>query len=131
MKKIPLFTAAFLAASLTACGNNNFQKPMNESHQIGYYEDQNRNTRINTSTSLEEKDYAKWGKLALQKTKEKYPDSRISDYEYDTRLINPDGTIVDYFDFTVYQDHTRRLVKVGIAHTEEDKLIDIKFEESA
>jgi hypothetical protein len=129
MKKLNLVLIVFLAAGLTACANNT-KKPMNESQQIGYYQDQNRNTRINTSTSIEEKDYAKWGKLAIEETKQKYPDSRVSDYQYDTRMINPDGTIVDYFDFTVYQDNSKRLVKVGVAHTEDDKLIDIKFEET-
>jgi hypothetical protein len=129
MKKLNLVLIVFLAAGLTACANNT-KKPMNESQQIGYYQDQNRNTRINTSTSIEENDYAKWGKLAIEETKQKYPDSRVSDYQYDTRMINPDGTIVDYFDFTVYQDNSKRLVKVGVAHTEDDKLIDIKFEET-
>jgi Protein of unknown function (DUF3889) len=103
---------------------NNVEQDLNKPQNIQY----NDQSPTNMDTTLEKTHYAKWGKMALQETKEKYPDSRISDYQYDTRRVSPDGTITDYFDFTVFQDDQKRLVKVGVMHTN-DKLIDMKFEE--
>ncbi len=100
---------------------NDRTKPLNVQ-----YNDQTPSEDMNSSVT--QKDYAKWGKMALAETKKKYPYSRVSDYQYDTRRVSPDGTISDFFDFTVYQGNKKRLVKVGVMH-DDNKLMDMKFEE--
>lgn len=137
MKQKLFILFAVIAVFAAGCMNND-KKPMEESRDMKNNVEQdltkpqnvqyNDQSPTNMGTALEEKDYAKWGKMALKETKDKYPNSRVSDYQYDTREVSPDGTITDYFDFTVYQDNTKRLVKVGVMHTE-DKLMDMRFEE--
>jgi Protein of unknown function (DUF3889) len=137
MKQKLFILFAVIAVFAAGCMNND-KKPVEESRDMRNNVEQdltkpqnvqyNDQTPTNMDTALEEKDYAKWGKMALKETKDKYPNSRVSDYQYDTREVSPDGTITDYFDFTVYQDNTKRLVKVGVMHTE-DKLMDMRFEE--
>jgi Protein of unknown function (DUF3889) len=137
MKQKVFILFAVIAVFAAGCMNDD-KKPMEESRDMRNNVEQDLNkpqnvqyndqSPTNMDTTLEETDYAKWGKIALKETKEKYPDSRISDYQYDTRRVSPDGTITDFFDFTVIQDNKKRLVKVGVMHTNE-RLIDMKFEE--
>jgi Protein of unknown function (DUF3889) len=137
MKQKLFILFAVIAVFAAGCMNND-KKPVEESRDMRNNVEQdltkpqnvqyNDQTPTNMDTTLKEKDYAKWGKMALKETKDKYPNSRVSDYQYDTREVSPDGTITDYFDFTIYQDNTKRLVKVGVMHTE-DKLMDMRFEE--
>jgi hypothetical protein len=130
-QKVTIFMIIFALFMAVGCmkkdekKNNAIQKTQN----MGTYDAQNRTTPLNVDTNLSRKDYAKWGKMALEETKKEYPNSRISDYQYDTRRVSPDGTIIDWFDFTVFQGTRKHLVKVGVMHTENDKLIDMKFEE--
>ncbi|MBY6037345.1 YqzG/YhdC family protein [Fictibacillus nanhaiensis] len=128
MKQKAFILLAVLAVVAAGCMNRE-QKPAEQSQNISYNDFQKGNTPMNMDTAIEQKDYAKWGKMALKETRQKYPNSKISDYDYDTRKVSPDGTITDYFDFTITQDTNKRLVKVGVMHTEDDKLIDMKFEE--
>jgi Protein of unknown function (DUF3889) len=128
----------FAVIAVFAAGCMNDKKPMEESTDMRNNVEQDRNKPMNVQyndqtpakidISRSEVDYARWGKMALIETKRKYPNSRVSDYQYDTRSVSPDGTITDYFDFTVYQDSTKRLIKVGVMHTN-DKLMDLNFEE--
>ncbi len=125
------FLFAFFLMILGACMNNaNDRKNNVEPHQTGYYEDQNRNNRVNISTEPMRQDYAKWGKIALERTKEKYPNSAISDYQYDTRRVNADGTVIDFFDFIVTENNVEKDIKVKILHNPDNgKLISVGFEE--
>ncbi|ANC78968.1 hypothetical protein ABE65_020050 [Fictibacillus phosphorivorans] len=137
-QKIIIFFA--LTGILVAGGcMNNDKKPTEESTDMRnnvenertkplnvQYNDQTPSEDLNSSVT--QKDYAKWGKMALAETKKKYPNSDVSDYQYDTRRVSPDGTISDFFDFTVYENGKKRVVKVGVMHTDE-KLVDMKVEE--
>ncbi|MDN4071588.1 DUF3889 domain-containing protein [Fictibacillus terranigra] len=126
------FLFAFFLMILGACMNNNATDRKNnvEPHQTGYYEDQNRNNGTNMSTEPMRQDYAKWGKIALERTKEKYPNSTISDYQYDTRRVNADGTVIDFFDFIVTENRVEKDVKVKVLHDPDNgKLISVGFEE--
>ncbi|MGA4721827.1 DUF3889 domain-containing protein [Fictibacillus nanhaiensis] len=137
-QKIFIFFA--LTGILVAGGcMNNDKKPSEESTDMRNNVENDRTKPLNVqyndqtpsedlNSSVTQKDYAKWGKMALAETRKKYPNSRVSDYQYDTRNISPDGTISDYFDFTVYQQDKKHLVKVGVMH-DDNKLIDMKFEE--
>lgn len=133
MKQKILILLAVIALFASGC-NINDKKPMEESRDMRNNVEQDRNKPLNvqyndqTPANMTDIDYAKWGRMALEETKKKYPNSEVSDYEYDTRRVAPDGTISDFFDFTVFQDGKKRLVKVGVMHTNE-KLIDMKFEE--
>ncbi|WNB92308.1 DUF3889 domain-containing protein [Bacillus sp. NEB1478] len=128
-QKATIFMIIFALFLSVGCMKKEDKKTsMPKRENMGTYDAQNRNTPLNVDTNLSRKDYAKWGKLALEETKKEYPNSRISDYQYDVRRIAPDGTITDWFDFTVYQKNRKHLVKVGVMHSE-DKLIDYKFEE--
>jgi hypothetical protein len=135
MKQKILILFAVIAVFASGC-NINDKKPTEESRDMRNNVEQDRNKPLNvqyndqTPANMTDVDYAKWGKMALKETKKKYPNSEVSDYEYDTRRVAPDGTISDFFDFTVFQDGKKRLVKVGVMHTNE-KLIDMKFEEMA
>jgi Protein of unknown function (DUF3889) len=133
MKQKVLILFMVMAVFAAGCMNND-KKPVEESRDMRNNVEKDRDKPLNvqyndqTPTNMTQDDYAKWGKMALEETKKKYPNSRVSDYQYDTRRVAPDGTITDYFDFTVYQDNTKRLVKVGVMH-DDNKLIDMKFEE--
>ncbi|MFD1359276.1 DUF3889 domain-containing protein [Fictibacillus halophilus] len=133
MKQKVLILIVIIGVLAAGCMNND-KKPVEESRDMRNNVEQDRDKPLNvqyndqTPTNMTQVDYAKWGKMALEETKKKYPNSRVSDYQYDTRRVAPDGTITDYFDFTVYQDNTKRLVKVGVMH-DDNKLMDMKFEE--
>lgn len=136
-QKVFILIAALSVFAATGCMNND-KKPTEESTDMRNNVENDRTKPLNVQyndqtpadmdSSLTHKDYAKWGKMALAETKEKYPNSRVSDYQYDTRNISPDGTITDTFDFTVYQKDRKHLVKVGVMH-DDKSLIDMKFEE--
>jgi hypothetical protein len=128
MKQRAIILMVIFVIFSTGCMKKDGKKPTQQSQDMGYYQDQNRTTPLNADTNLSKKDYAKWGNMALKETQKKYPNSRISDYQYDTRQVSPDGTITDWFDFTVFQDKKKHLVKVGVMHSEE-KLIGMNFEE--
>ncbi|RZT21210.1 DUF3889 domain-containing protein [Fictibacillus sp. BK138] len=133
MKQKVLILFMVVAVFAAGCMNND-KKPVEESRDMRNNVENDRDKPLNvqyndqTPTGMTQVDYAKWGKMALEETKKKYPESRVSDYQYDTRRIAPDGTITDYFDFTVFQKNKKHLVKVGVMHDDE-KLIDMKFEE--
>lgn len=133
--KQKLFLYFALTAILVAGGcTNNDKKPTEESTDMRNNVENDRTKPLNvqyndqTPTDRTTVDYSKWGKMALAETKKKYPNSDVSDYQYDTRRVSPDGTISDFFDFTVNEDGKKRIVKVGVMHTE-DELVDMKFEE--
>jgi hypothetical protein len=73
--------------------------------------------------------YAKWGKLAMQKTKEKYPNASITDYSH---LGKIPGTTSDTEKFKLWlKDKDREFgVLVDIRFDKKtENLIEIKFRE--
>ncbi|MGG3912793.1 YqzG/YhdC family protein [Rossellomorea vietnamensis] len=74
--------------------------------------------------------YAKWGSLAVRKTKERYPDAAIVDYlhigkEYGTK------TSTEKFKLWLRRGGKEFGVFVDIQfETESEKLLDIKFKET-
>ncbi|MFC7395400.1 DUF3889 domain-containing protein [Scopulibacillus cellulosilyticus] len=73
-------------------------------------------------------DYAKWGKIALEKTKERYPDSNVSDYAYMGHEKIADNVAADWFEFQLKRDGKTKSLKVRVTYSSEtDKLIDINF----
>lgn len=124
------FLFVFFLVILVACMNNaNDQKNGHAPHQTGYDGNQTQNNRINV-TNEPRQDYAKWGKIALERTKEKYPNSIVSDYQYDTRRVNADGTVIDFFDFIITENKVEKDIKVKILHNPENgRLISVGFEE--
>ena len=132
-QKLFLFFASIAILVAGGCMNND-KKPTEESTNMRNNVEDERMKPLNvqyndqTPTDRTTVDYSKWGKMALAETKKKYPNSDVSDYQYDTRRVSPDGTISDFFDFTVNEDGKKRIVKVGVMHTDE-KLVDMKIEE--
>ncbi|MDM5314718.1 DUF3889 domain-containing protein [Fictibacillus sp. b24] len=137
-QKVIILFAAISVFVASGCMNND-KKPTEESTDMRNNVENDRTKPLNVqyndqtptddmNSSVTQKDYAKWGKMALAETRKKYPNSKVSDYQYDTRRVSPDGTITDYFDFTVYQKDKKHLVKVGVMH-DDNKLMDMKFEE--
>lgn len=132
-QKIFIFFALIGILVAGGCMNND-KKPTEESTDMRDNVENDRTKPLNvqyndqTPTDRTTVDYSKWGKMALAETKKKYPNSDVSDYQYDTRRVSPDGTISDFFDFTVDENGKKRLVKVGVMH-DDNKLIDMKFEE--
>ncbi|MDM5340793.1 DUF3889 domain-containing protein [Fictibacillus enclensis] len=123
------FLFLFFLVILVACMNNvNDGKNGMRSHQMNA-PPSNSGTPQNMNTSMRQ-DYAKWGKIALERTKEKYPNSTISDYQYDTRRVNADGTVIDFFDFIITEHKVEKDIKVKVLHNASDgKLISVAFEE--
>ncbi|MBD7965069.1 DUF3889 domain-containing protein [Fictibacillus norfolkensis] len=132
-QKLFLFFALTTILVAGGCMNND-KKPTEESTDMRNNVEDKRMKPLNvqyndqTPTDRTTVDYSKWGKMALAETKKKYPNSDVSDYQYDTRRVSQDGTISDFFDFTANEDGKKRIVKVGVMHTDE-KLVDMKFEE--
>ncbi|WP_137791118.1 DUF3889 domain-containing protein [Bacillus sp. E(2018)] len=132
-QKIFIFFALTGILVTGGCMNND-KKPTEESTNMRENVENDRTKPLNvqyndqTPTDRTTVDYSKWGKMALAETKKKYPNSDVSDYQYDTRRVSPDGTISDFFDFTVDENGKKRFVKVGVMH-DDNKLIDMKFEE--
>ncbi|MEI2663146.1 DUF3889 domain-containing protein [Rossellomorea sp. LJF3] len=74
--------------------------------------------------------YAKWGSLAVRKTKERYPDAEIVDYlhigkEYGTKIST------EKFKLWLRRNGKEFGVFIDIQiETESEKLLDIKFRET-
>lgn len=88
---------------------------------------------INESSAYTEEtipSYAKWGKLAMEKTKEKYPDAQIIDYLHRGRQ-EKDNAMIEKFKLWLREKHREFGVFVNIefdAKTEE--VLHISFSET-
>ncbi|MGM0834657.1 MAG: YqzG/YhdC family protein [Bacillota bacterium] len=81
------------------------------------------------NTSLEVPPYAKWGKIAMQKTKEKYPNADIIDYLHVGRKKG-EQTSVETFHLWLKEDQKEFGIKVDIEFTNEtERVINISFKE--
>ncbi|MGJ9459154.1 YqzG/YhdC family protein [Oceanobacillus sp. CF4.6] len=74
--------------------------------------------------------YAKWGRLAVQETKSKYPDAKIVDYLHIGREANG-NTTVEKFKLWLNEESREFGVFIHIEFdTETDEVINITFEET-
>lgn len=81
------------------------------------------------NTKLEVPSYAKWGKMAMQKTKEKYPNADIIDYLHVGRKKG-EQTSVETFQLWLKEDQKEFGVKVDIEFANEtERVINISFKE--
>lgn len=82
----------------------------------------------NANTQLDVPPYAKWGKMAMQKTKEKYPNADIIDYLHVGRKKG-EQTSVETFQLLLKEEKEFG-VKVDIEfENETERVIKISFKE--
>lgn len=75
--------------------------------------------------------YAKWGRLAMQKTGSRYPDADIVDYLHQGREEN-DSTAVEKFKLWLREDDKEFGVLIAIEFsTKTEEVIDITFSETS
>jgi hypothetical protein len=75
--------------------------------------------------------YAKWGRLAMQKTKEKYPGVDIIDYLHIGREVN-DGISKEKFKLWLRDNNKEFGVFITISfYTNNEEIVDISFRESS
>jgi hypothetical protein len=90
---------------------------------------------INTSDYIAAEDknppsYAKWGEIAMKKTKEKYPDDQITDYLHIGRETKED-TSLEKFKLILKRDSKEFGVFVNIEFkTETEQVLKITFKET-
>ncbi|WP_044748890.1 DUF3889 domain-containing protein [Bacillus alveayuensis] len=89
-------------------------------------------TTINTvSAEREVPPYAKWGELAIEKTKEKYPNAQVIDYLHIGTETKANSTI-EKFKLRLKENDKQFNVFVNIEfETVSEKVIDITFKQSA
>ncbi|MGD6834518.1 YqzG/YhdC family protein [Sutcliffiella halmapala] len=81
------------------------------------------------NTKLEVPPYAKWGKIAMQKTKEKYPNADIIDYLHVGRKKG-EQTSVETFRLWLKEDQKEFGVKVDIEFANDtERVIKISINE--
>lgn len=81
------------------------------------------------NTKLEVPPYANWGKMAMQKTKEKYPNADIIDYLHVGRKKG-EQTSVETFRLWLKEDQKEFGVNVDIEfENETERVIKISFKE--
>ena len=74
--------------------------------------------------------YAKWGRVAMQETKEKYPDAAIIDYLH-IGAITRNGETTEKFKLWLRGKDREFGVYIDIRYTKEtEEIIDIKFQET-
>lgn len=80
-------------------------------------------------TAQNPEEYAKWGKLALSKTQERYPNASVKDYKHIGR-VHGTNTTVEKFKFWLKEKDREFGVLVNIEFDKEsERVLDITFEE--
>ncbi|MFJ7661596.1 DUF3889 domain-containing protein [Lysinibacillus sp. NPDC097162] len=75
--------------------------------------------------------YAKWGKLAIEKTQSSYPNSKIIDYLHEGSEVNEEATI-EKFKLWLKEGDKEFGVYVRIKYTTEtQKVLDVELQETA
>ncbi|RDY69121.1 DUF3889 domain-containing protein [Halobacillus trueperi] len=88
------------------------------------------NTNIITRAEQEAPPYAKWGEIAMKKTKEKYPQADIIDYLHIGREKGTEYSI-EKFKLWLKKDSKEFGVFIDIKfNNETEKIIDIKYRET-
>lgn len=84
-----------------------------------------------TIAQKREPSYAKWGRIAMQETKKKYPNANIIDYQHLGRAKKP-KTSVEKFKLWLKEDQKEFGVFVNIEFdTKTEKLNKISFQETS
>ncbi|MDF1507125.1 DUF3889 domain-containing protein [Robertmurraya sp. DFI.2.37] len=82
-----------------------------------------------TSFVEAEEKYAKWGQLAVSKTKEKYPNAEIKDYKHIGR-VQGTNTTVEKFKLWLKENDKELGLLVNIEFDKEtERVIEISFKE--
>ncbi|MEJ8767080.1 DUF3889 domain-containing protein [Oceanobacillus sp. HCA-5259] len=82
------------------------------------------------ATAEEAPPYAKWGQVAMKKTKEKYPDAKIIDYLH-IGAITRNGETTEKFKLWLRGKDREFGVYIDIRYTKKtEEVIDIKFQET-
>ncbi|WP_026691218.1 DUF3889 domain-containing protein [Alteribacter aurantiacus] len=80
---------------------------------------------------LEEPEYARWGKLAVEKVKERYPDVKVVDYLHVGRKEIDEDTASETFKLWMRGDDREFGVFVTITFEKEtDEVLEISYEET-
>ncbi len=75
--------------------------------------------------------YAQWGKTAIEETTKKYPDQKVTDYQYDGKVFISDVREQYEFEFTLEKaDGQSRKIRVYVlVNPKDNQVIDIKYDE--
>lgn len=74
-------------------------------------------------------DYAKWGKVAMQKTQEKYPAAKIKDYKHIGR-VHGTNTTVEKFKLWLKENNKEFGVLINIEFDKKtERIVEITFRE--
>lgn len=75
--------------------------------------------------------YAKWGRVAMQTTKERYPEVEIIDYLHIGASVSADGTTTEKFKLWLRGKEKEFGVFITIRfNTETEEIIEMTFEET-
>lgn len=75
--------------------------------------------------------YAKWGRIAMQQTKQKYPHAQIVDYLHVGRIKKTPTTSEETFKLLLQEGNRRWALLVHIEfETKTDKMVRITYEET-
>ncbi|MGG1662751.1 YqzG/YhdC family protein [Brevibacillus sp. NRS-1366] len=75
--------------------------------------------------------YAKWGRIAMQETKQKYPHEQIVDYLHVGRIQKTPTTSEETFKLLLQEGNRRRALLVHIEfESRTEKVVRISFEET-
>ena len=86
---------------------------------------------LNAHAQQEAPAYAKWGKLAIEKTQSSYPDSKIIDYLHEGSE-KEEGTTIEKFKLWLKKGDKEFGVFVRIKYTTEtQQVVDIELKETA
>lgn len=84
---------------------------------------------LSISETVVAAEYEKWGNLAVQKTKEKYPNAEVTDYKHIGRVAGI-NTTMEKFKLVVKEGEREFGVLVNIEFDKEtERVIDISFKE--
>ena len=90
------------------------------------------NTYIDSSIVHAQPPYAKWGKLAVEKTKEKYPNAQIIDYLHIDRKPKTVNITVEKFKLWLRENEKEYGVFVNVEfETKTEKFLKITFQKTS
>lgn len=75
-------------------------------------------------------DYAKWGKIAVEETKQQYPNQEIVDYLYEGKVVISDVREQYNFKMKLELKEEKKEVRVYVLiNPKKEQLIDVYFDE--
>ncbi|TKC18788.1 DUF3889 domain-containing protein [Robertmurraya kyonggiensis] len=87
------------------------------------------NTYIVDVANAAEEEYAKWGKVAMQKTQEKYPAAKIKDYKHIGR-VHGTNTTVEKFKLWLKENNKEFGILINIEFDKKtERIVEITFRE--